>query len=193
MLDSDIIKNVNDLYSFLAMLVMSTVYVITVVSNRKLQKKDQFELVNNLQEQNNRLITKLEELKETRNSLDLQSTMDIIYVVYTKSMLKVQEGVRVIMEEGYVKEQSRKELIHSKVKSLVNTHYDDDMISLGRIYYKNIKLSYYLSELDRYELIDTIYNKVVELQDKKYMMDLMDYIRSKYQHSIQAAQIQISK
>ena len=140
MLDSDIIKNVNDLYSFLAMLVMSTVYVITVVSNRKLQKKDQFELVNNLQEQNNRLITKLEELKETRNSLDLQSTMDIIYVVYTKSMLKVQEGVRVIMEEGYVKEQSRKELIHSKVKSLVNTHYDDDMISLGRIYYKNIKI-----------------------------------------------------
>jgi hypothetical protein len=59
------------------------------------------------------------------------------------------------------------------------------------IYYKNIKLSHYIIESDKIELINTISQKINLIKNKRQYSDVMDYIRNKYSHTIQSMHIKL--
>jgi hypothetical protein len=188
------LSEVNDIYTLLGLVVLSIAYIITLLYNRKKYKKQSEDLINSFSKQNEKIIQKLEELKETRNTLDLQSSMDLINIISNKSMLKIMDGVRKIIDKNNIHSDERRNKIYSKIKNIVNSQYDDDMIVLSRIYYKNIRLSYYIVDIQRFELTDSIYNRLMEknISDKDKLNDIMDYIKSKYHQAIQTAQLQIS-
>ena len=192
-MDGSIIENVNNIYTLIAFIVFVSAYLVIFFVQRKSNKKQTELIIEKFNENNERIVRKLDELRVERNTIDLQSSMDLIQITFTKSMLKIMEGIRIIMEENNIFDEERKEIIYSKVKNIVNTQYDDDIIVLSRIYHKNIKLSHYIVDLDRFEMITTIYGKINALKDKKYYGDIIDYIRSKYTHSIQSAQLRLSK
>lgn len=188
-MDPSLASDINNIYNLIALIVIVVASVVVFF----IQKKTNNSIVEKFTESNERVVRKLDEMRIERNTLDLQSSMDLIQITFTKSMLKIMDGLRIIMEENNIFDNERKEIIFSKVKSVVNTQYDDDIIVLSRIYHKNIKLSHYIVDLDRFEMITTIYGKINSLKDKRYYGDIMDYIRSKYTHSIQSAQLRLSK
>lgn len=189
-----VLSEVDNVYNLLALLMISIVYLLTMFYNRKKYKKQNQDLINSFNKHNDKIIEKLEELKETRNTLDLQSSMDLINIISTKSMLKIMDGVRKIIDKNNIHSDERRNKIYSKVKNIVNSQYDDDMIVMSRIYHKNIRLSYYLVDIQRFELTDAIYNRLMEknISDDDKVIDIMDYIKSKYHQAIQTAQLQIS-
>jgi len=192
-MDPSVIAEINNIYSLIAFIIFTVVTLIIFFRQKKHNKSQTDTIVNKFEESNNKIVSKLEELREQRNTLDLQSSMDIIQIVFNKSMLKIMEGIRIISEENNVEDDSRKEIIYGKVKSVVNTQYDEDILILNRIYHKNIKLSQYVNEFDRYEMITTIFGKINQIKDQRLYTDTMDYIRSKYNHAIQSAQLNLSK
>jgi hypothetical protein len=123
--------------------------------------------------------------------MDLQGAMDIIYIINTKSMLKIMEGIKIIMEENDVEDENRRPIIFDKVKNVIETQTQEDLLILSRIYYKGIQLSHYTNETDKTELIHTISKKINLIKDKRQFTDIMDYIRNKYSHTIQSIQIQL--
>lgn len=188
------LSEVNNIYTLLGLIVISIVYIITILYKRKQYKRHTKELIDSFNKQNDKIIEKLEELKENRNTIDLQSSMDLINIISNKSMLKIMDGVRKIIDKNNIHSDERRNKIYSKVKNIVNSQYDDDMIVMSRIYHKNIRLSYYLVDIQRFELTDTIYNRLMEkdISDQDKLNDIMDYIKSKYHQAIQTAQLQIS-
>lgn len=188
------LSEVNDIYTLLGLVIISSVYIITLFYNRKKYKKQSEDLIKSFNKQNEKIIEKLEEIKETRNTLDLQSSMDLINIISNKSMLKIMDGVRKIIDKNNIHSGDRRTKIYSKIKNIVNSQYDDDMIVMSRIYHKNIRLSYYLVDIQRFELTDAIYNRLMEknVTDQDKLNDIMDYIKSKYHQAIQTAQLQIS-
>jgi hypothetical protein len=197
----EVISSVKDIYTLLALIIVSSTYIFTIIYHKNLYKRQNAVIMDKFEEQNKNLIRKLDELREARNTLDLQSSMDMLELVYTKSMLRIMDGVKLILEENNVYDEERKPIILAKIKSVINTQYDDDLITMSRIYYRNMKLSHYFNETDRTELTNTIFNKINDLdcEDKKknnnirQYIDIMDYIRNKYSHMIQSAQLMISK
>jgi hypothetical protein len=192
-MDPSVIAEINNIYSLIAFTIFAVVTLIIFFRQKKHNKSQIEVIIKNFEDSNDKIVLKLEELREQRNTLDLQSSMDIIQIIFNKSMLKIMEGVRIISEENNVQDESRKEIIYGKVKSVVNTQYDEDILILNRIYHKNIKLSKYVNEFDRYEMITTIFGKINKINDKRLYTDIMDYIRSKYNHAIQSAQLNLSK
>jgi len=192
-MDPNILTNINNIYALIGFAIFAAAYVLVFFLQKKHNKSQTDIIVDKFDSSNKNIVLKLEELKEQRNTLDLQSSMDIIQIVFNKSMLKIMEGIRIIMEENNVEDETRKEIIFGKVKSVVNTQYDEDLLILNRIYHKNNKLSYYMNEFDRWEMINTIFGKINKINDKRYYTDIMDYIRSKYTHAIQSAQLNLSK
>lgn len=191
-MDTNILQHIDNIYTLVAFLIFATVYLITFIYQRKHNNKQNQLLIDKSTENNERIVRKLEELREQRNTLDLQSSMDIISVIFNKSMLKISDGIRMIYKNYNMLDETRKELIYSKVKSIVNTQYDEDTIILSRIYYKNVKLSHYVTEIDRFELITSLYTKVYSSKTEKDYEEILDYIKSKYTHAIQSAQLGLS-
>jgi len=192
-MDPNILADINNIYNLIGYVLFLGVF-ITIFIIQKKHNKTQTELViKEFKDTNDKIVLKLEELKEQRNTLDLQSSMDIIQITFNKSMLKIMEGIRIIMEENNVEDDTRKEIIYGKVKSIINTQYDEDILILNRIYHKNNKLSHYINDIDRYEMITTVFGKINRINDKRYYTDIMDYIRNKYNHAIQTAQLNLSK
>lgn len=192
-MDPSIVTDINNIYALIGFIVVAIAYVTVFILQKKHNKSQTDIITKKFDDSNDKIVLKLEELREERNTLDLQSSMDIIQIIFTKSMLKIMEGVRIIMEENNVEDTQRKEIIFGKVKSVVNTQYDEDILILNRIYHKNNKLSTYVNDLERLELINTIFGKINKINDKRFYTDIMDYIRNKYSHAIQAAQLNLSK
>jgi len=192
-MDPSVLTGINNIYALIGFAIFAISYVLVFFLQKKHNKAQTDIIVDKFDSSNKNIVLKLEELKEQRNTLDLQSSMDIIQIVFNKSMLKIMEGIRIIMEENNVEDETRKEIIYGKVKSVVNTQYDEDLLILNRIYHKNNKLSYYMNEFDRWEMINTIFGKINKINDRQFYNDTMDYIRNKYNHAIQFAQLNLSK
>jgi len=192
-MDPGFLADINNIYALLGFAIFAIAYVVVFFLQKKHNKSQTDLIVEKFDESNRNIVLKLEELKEQRNTLDLQSSMDIVQIVFNKSMLKIMEGIRIIMEENNVEDETRKEIIYGKVKSVVNTQFDEDVLILNRIYHKNNKLSYFMNDIDRFEMITTIFGKINKINDKRYYTDIMDYIRNKYTHAIQSAQLNLSK
>lgn len=190
---SSAVESINNIYNLIAFVVFACVYLLIFFIQKKNNTTQNEIIITKFNESNEKIVRKLDELRVERNTIDLQSSMDIIQITFTKSMLKIMEGVRIIVSENDLSDIERKEIIYGKVKSTVNTQYDDDIIVLSRIYHKNIKLSHYIVDLDRFDMITTIFSKISTLKDKTNYGDVTDYIRSKYTHSIQSAQLRLSK
>ena len=107
-------------------------------------------------------------------------------------MLKIIEGIDIIMEEDNVKDQNRKPIIFEKVKNIVENQSHEDLLLLNKIYYKNIKLSCYIPETEKDEFIKDISQKINSMKNKKEFIDFIDYIKIRYYHKIQAVQIGLS-
>jgi hypothetical protein len=192
-MDPSFLADINNIYALIGFLIFAITYVVVFLLKKKHNKSQTDLIIEKFEENNKNIIEKLDELKEERNTLDLQSSMDIVHIIFNKSMLKIMEGIRIIMEENNVEDTTRKEIIYGKVKSIVNTQFDEDTLILNRIYHKNNKLSYYMNDLDRFEMITTIFGKINKINDKRYYTDIMDYIRNKFNHTIQTAQLNLSK
>ena len=192
-MDPSVTADINNIYNLIAYGIFIIAFLVVFILQKRHNKSQNQLVIKEFKSTNNKIVLKLEELKEQRNTLDLQSSMDIVQITFNKSMLKIMEGIRIIMEENNVEDETRKEIIFGKVKSIVNTQYDEDHLILNRIYHKNNKLSHYINEVDRYEMMNTIFGKINKINDKRYYTDVMDYIRNKYAHAIQTAQLNLSK
>lgn len=192
-MDPSVVEGINNIYNLIGYGLFLISFIVIFILQKRHNRTQNELVVEEFKKTNDNIVLKLEELKEQRNTLDLQSSMDIIQITFNKSMLKIMEGIRVIMEENDVEDDTRKEIIFGKVKSVVNTQYDEDHLILNRIYHKNNKLSHYINEIDRYEMMNTIFGKINKINDKRYYTDVMDYIRNKYTHAIQNAQLNLSK
>lgn len=201
-MDPELLKSVKDIYTLIGLVIISVVYLITVIYKLKQDKKqtkeltDSFgnqtkELVVRVEMQNEKIVKRLEEIHNTKNNMDLQSAMDVIHIINFKSMLKIMEGIKIIMEENDVEDENRRPLIFEKVRNVIETQSQEDLLVLSRIYYKEVKLSHYIIESDRTELINTISKKINLMKDKRQFTDVMDYIRNKYYQTIQCIQIQL--
>lgn len=184
---------IDNAYTLTAFIVAAIIYLITFLYQRKQNQKMLNAAVAEFHKSSEKITDKMDELRIERNTLDLQSSMDIISVVYTKTMLNVIDGIDTIMFENNIKDIERKEIIFGKIKSIVNTQHDDDLLILGRIYYKTNRLSTYIDDTIRYDFINDIFGKINALKDKSNYADVVDFIKSKYTHSIQTTLLKLSK
>lgn len=197
-IDPGVINSMNNIYQLIGLAIISVVYIITIFYNRKQNKSQTEELIKTFEEQNDKIITKMEQLKDNKNTLDVQASMDIINALVTKSMLEIVSSVKYMIEENSMLEQkslymSKKSIVFEKIKNLIDTHIGNDIIVLSRIFNNNIKLSYYLSELDRNELIDEITHKIFSLTDKTNCDEVVDYIENRFSQIIQSIQMKLTK
>ncbi len=201
-MEPSLLASVKDIYTLIGLVIMSIVYLVTLFYKLKTDKKqskelsDTFtvqtkELVTRVEMQNEKIVKRLEELHDVKNNMDLQGAMDIIQIINTKSMLKIMEGIKTIMEENDVEDENRRPIIFEKVRNIIEIQTQEDLLILSRVYYKGIKLSYYTNGTDKTEIINTISKKISLMKDKRQFTDVMDYIRNKYSHTIQSIQIQL--
>ena len=201
-MDPNLVSSVKDIYTLIGLIIVSIVYLITLFYRLKTNKKqtkeltDAFsiqtkELVVRVEMQNEKIVKRLEELHDVKNNMDLQGAMDIIHIINTKSMLKIIEGIKVIMEENDVEDEKRRPIIFEKVRNIVEIQYQEDLLILSRTYYKGVQLSNYTNGTDKSEIIKTISQKINLMKDRRQFTDVMDYIRNKYSHTIQSIQIQL--
>lgn len=197
-IDGSILKSVNNLYSLIGLVILSVVYIITVIYNKNQDKNQQKKIIESFEEQNDKIIIKIDELKDQKNILDEQSSIDVITSLLVKSMLEITKGVKNIIETELIIEQksmyiSKKSMVFEKIKNLVDTQIRDNTIVMGRIYHNNIKLSHYISELDTNDLITEITHKIFSLTDKTDSTEVTEYIHNRFSQFIQLIELQLSK
>jgi len=197
-IDPGVINSMNNIYQLIGLGIISIAYIITLYYNKKHNKSQTEELIKTFEEQNDKIITKMEQLKDNKNTLDVQASMDIINALMTKSMLEIVSSVKYMIEENSMLEQkslymSKKSIVFEKIKNQIDTHIGGDIIILSKIYNNNVKLSYYLTELDRNELIDDITHKIFSLTDKTDSSEVIDYIESRFSQIVQSIQMKLSK
>jgi hypothetical protein len=201
-MDPNLVSSVKDIYTLIGLVIVSVVYLITLFYKLKTNKKqakeltDAFsaqtkEMVVRVEMQNEKIVKRLEELHDIKNNMDLQAAMDIVQIINTKSMLRIMDGIKIIMEENDVEDDNRRPIIFEKVRNVIEIQTQEDLLILSRIYYKGIKLSHYTNGTDKTEIINTISKKINLMKDKRQFTDVMDYIRNKYSHAIQSIQIQL--
>lgn len=201
-MEPSLLASVKDIYTLIGLVIMSVVYLVTLFYKLKTDKKqtkdlteaftsETKEMIVRVEMVNEKIIKRLEDLHDVKNNMDLQAAMDIIQIINTKSMLKIMEGIKIIMEENDVEDPNRRPIIYDKVRSVIETQTQEDLLILSRIYYKGIKLSHYTNGTDKNELMNTISKKINLIKDKRQFTDVMDYIRNKYSHTIQSIQIQL--
>lgn len=212
-IDGGILDSVNNLYSLIGLVVLSIVYIVAMVYNKKQDKKQTNEIIETFEEQNDNIIKKIEELRENKNILDSQASMDIINIIMTKSMLEIISGIKKMLDTDLLEQKSlyipKKSLILEKVKNLIDTQIKDDIIVLSRIYNNNIKLSHYISEIDTTDLITEISHKISSLTDGNVpnnadivdvitnqhhlYKNLVEYVENRFSQIIQSIELQLSK
>ncbi|MFA5585512.1 MAG: hypothetical protein WDA02_03085 [Saccharofermentanales bacterium] len=87
----------------------------------------------------------------------------------------------------------KKSLIYEKVKDVVNSNFSNDIIILNKIYHNNIKLSHFISEYNKEELIEEIVNKLLSTTSADKKEDILVFIRNKYSQIIQSIQLKLTK
>lgn len=188
------IDNVFSLMAF-GILIIALLIIFIFVYNRR--KKQHNELINKFDEQYEKLLIKIAEIKDQKNVLELQSSMDIIDTVLRKSMLSVMIDVKKIVNKNDMLDETRKSIIYYKLKNTVNTLYDDDILILSKIYFLNAnnKLSKYILDIDKNKLINEIYKKIELLDNNNWDMiidDVISYVENKYENYIRRAQLKMN-
>ena len=190
-------SGINNIYAFLAVIVITVGNILIIIYNKNKDKKQTEKIIETFEKQNDNIIKKMEELKQNKNILDSQSSMDIINSLLTKSMLEIINGVEDMINDSISEQKSLlipvKSLIMEKIKILVDKQIKDDIIVLGRIYNNNIKLSHYISELNINELIEEITYVINCSTNKKDSTDIINYITNRFSQFIQSIELQLSK
>lgn len=194
-MDGELLKYVTNIYGLIGLLIVGLIYITPSIINYRHRKKQYNELIKNFEEQNKKLLKKIEEIKQFKNVLDLQSSMDVIDIAFNKSKLTVMIQIRDIINDDDVYDVSRKGIIFSKIRNIINTQYDDDLLILSRIYFSTNKLSKYIQDFNKNEIISDVFKKIESLNKKDWDIitkDIMDYIENKYTQSIKSAQLQMN-
>lgn len=212
-IDGGILESVNNLYSLIGLIILSIVYIVSMIYNKKQDKKQTNEIIDTFEKQNDNIIKKIEELREDKNILDAQASMDIINVVITKSMLETMREIKKLLDNDLLENRTlyipKKSLVIEKVKNIIDSELKDNIILLSRIYNNNIKLSHYISEIDTNDLIVEIAHKLQTLTDsnipdKDDLVDiiankhhlyknLVEYIEYRFSEIIRTIELQLSK
>lgn len=212
-IDGGILESVNNLYSLIGLVILSIVYIVSMIYNKKQDKKQTNEIIDTFEKQNDNIIKKIEELREDKNILDAQASMDIINVVITKSMLETMREIKKLLDNDLLENRTlyipKKSLVIEKVKNIIDSELKDNIILLSRIYNNNIKLSHYISEIDTNDLIVEIAHKLQTLTDsnipdKDDLVDiiankhhlyknLVEYIEYRFSEIIRTIELQLSK
>jgi hypothetical protein len=197
-LDGKILEHVNNLYSLVGLFILSIIYIFVVIYNKSKDNKQTTNIIKSFEIQNDKIIKKIEELKEHKNILDSQSSIDIVNSLMTKSMLQVIDGVKNIIESDIIIEpkslyMSKKSFVFEKVKNLIDTQLKDNIIILSRIYNNNIKLSHYILELNIDDFIGEITFKIFSLTDKKNSCEITVFITNKFSQFIQSIELLLSE
>lgn len=212
-IDGGILDSVNNLYSLIGLIVLSIVYIISMIYTKKQDKNKQQNIIDTFEKQNDNIIKKIEELKEDRNILDSQASMDIMNIILTKSMLETIIGIKKLLDNEVLEHKTmyvpKKSLIVEKVKNIIDSELKDNIIILSRIYNNNIKLSHYISEIDTNELVVEITHKLQpltsnDIYDNDDLVDilkikhhlyknLVDYIEYSFSEIIRSIELQLSK
>ncbi len=198
-MDPNILSSVNDIYTLIGLVILSIVYLITMFYKLKQNKKhtkelnDSFntqtkELVVRVEMQNEKIIKRLDEIQEIKNNIDLQSSMDIIYTTITETMFCILDEIDYIIDENEI---DKRHIIKEKVNHIIESQSQEDLLILGRLYYKNTKLSDYI-KIDKDEIVNNICQKIFALEGKKQTYNIKDYIRSKYEQITQKSQLGLS-
>lgn len=206
---NNLLGSVNNLYSLIGLVVLSIVYIVAMVYNKKQDKKQTNEIIETFEEQNDNIIKKIEELRENKNILDEQSSMDILGDILNKSKFVIIYGIKKMLDTQQFEQKSmyipKKSLILEKVKTLVDSEFKEGIITLSRIYNNNIKLSHYLSEIDTTDLVNEISHKIFSLTDgnsasendvtikENIYKNIVEYIESRFSDMIQSIELQLSK
>lgn len=196
--DTSVIDSIDSVYKLISLIIITVTYIFTIIYNRKNIKKQIKELTDNFDEQNKRIISKIEQLISHNNILDEQSSINIISLTLNKSMNSVSESVSEIIDNVLFNDEKvlyipKKSLIYEKIKDIINTNFSNDIIILNKIYYNNIKLSYFISEYNKEELIEDIINKLLSTTSADKKEDILKFINNKYSQIIQSIQLKLTK
>lgn len=194
-MNSDVLKYVTNIYALIGLFILAMAYIIPYIVSKRQRKREHNDLVNRLDRYNETLLKRIEELKESKNVLDLQSSMDIIDITLKKSMLTIMVQIRNIIHENDTLDEARRPVIYFKIKNTINTQYDEDILILSRIYYGNEKLSKYIINFDKNQLITEIHKKVELLHDDDWVTtvkDIMEYIENRYSRLISTAKLDMN-
>lgn len=196
--DTSVIDSIDSVYKLISLIIITGTYIFTIIYNRKNIKKQIKELTDNFDEQNKRIIDKIEQLRSHNNILDEQSSINIITLTLNMSMINVSEYISDIIDNVLFNTEKvlfmpKKSLIYEKVKDVVNSNFSNDIIILNKIYHNNIKLSHFISEYNKEELIEEIVNKLLSTTSADKKEDILVFIRNKYSQIIQSIQLKLTK
>ncbi|MDY0268796.1 hypothetical protein [Trichloromonas sp.] len=197
-IDPSVIDSIDSIYKLSALIIITLAYVFTIIYNKRNDRKKIKEIVNSFEEQNNKIIDKIEQLREHKNILDDQSSINMISLTLKTSLVDVTNSVNDIIDNILFNNEKtmfipKKSLIYEKIVEIVNTNFDNDIIILNKIYHNNIKLSHFISEYNRDELIQDIVNKLLTTSDISKKNDIIKYIQNKYLQIIQSIQLKLTK
>lgn len=188
-MDPEIVTQINNIYSLVAFTVLIISVIITALIRKNQQKKQTQELIRTQENNNARLIEKLDELKMANNELDLQSSMDIIHAVYSNSKYRIKEFILNVVEHNNFSDSKRQEEIKDKLNNLISMCYDGDVMLLSRIYYKHRPLSIFMDDLNKEKLHDNI---IIKLLNGNYK-DALECIDSAFGSFIQKDQLKLTE
>jgi len=196
--DTSVIDSIDSVYKLISLIIITGTYIFTIIYNRKNNKKQIKELTDEFDEQNKRIIDKIEQLRSHNNILDEQSSINIITLTLNMSMINVSEYISDIIDNVLFNTEKvlfmpKKSLIYEKVKDVVNSNFSNDIIILNKIYHNNIKLSHFISEYNKEELIEEIVNKLLSTTSADKKEDILVFIRNKYSQIIQSIQLKLTK
>jgi hypothetical protein len=196
--DTSVIDSIDSVYKLISLIIITGTYIFTMIYNRKNNKKQIKELTDEFDEQNKRIIDKIEQLRSHNNILDEQSSINIITLTLNMSMINVSEYISDIIDNVLFNTEKvlfmpKKSLIYEKVKDVVNSNFSNDIIILNKIYHNNIKLSHFISEYNKEELIEEIVNKLLSTTSADKKEDILVFIRNKYSQIIQSIQLKLTK
>ena len=145
----------------MAFVIFSITSVVILLIQKKHDKTKTDKIISSFDEQNKNILNKIEQIREHKNILDDESSMTIITLVLNKSGENVKDSIVDIIDNVLFNDErpiymTKKSMIYEKIKDIIYTNFDNDQILLNKIYHNNIKLSYFISEYNRDELITEI-------------------------------------
>lgn len=183
--------DINNIYNLIAMIILAGAYLAIFFRQQKTNKSQTQIIVDKFTDANSKIVGKLDELREQRNTLDLQSSMDLLELLLHKSEYKIKLDLTFLIERGYCEEE-KLDILYNKVKTIIHKQYEEDILILSRIYHSNTKLSVYIESIDVTEVVTTIVSKF-SCGDDGCCVDVMDYVHNKYNHEIQTIKINLSQ
>ena len=173
----DFIQYIDNIFALIAFVILVGFYVFIFVYNKKGVDKQIKEMEKMFDADNKNIIRKIEQLKEQKSVLDLQSSIDIINLIIEKSSNDVIKSAKCIILSNKLGDKNE---ICEKIKDVIYRTIDNNIIILNKIYHNNIKLSHYLSEYDKDSLIIDITNKINTTIGTSKTNDITIYIENRF-------------